>query len=85
MHMPQRQLGRSWLAVSPVHPIAALQTEYSLWSREPEGELLSTIRELGIAFVAYSPLGRGSERRVGSRRDRGAEWACAARGPRALP
>jgi aryl-alcohol dehydrogenase-like predicted oxidoreductase len=42
-----------------VHPIAALQTEYSLWSREPEGELLSTTRELGIAFVAYSPLGRG--------------------------
>src|SRR5687768_14306016 len=42
-----------------VHPIAALQTEYSLWSREPESELLGTIRELGIAFVAYSPLGRG--------------------------
>jgi aryl-alcohol dehydrogenase-like predicted oxidoreductase len=42
-----------------VHPIAALQTEYSLWSREPEGELLSTCRDLGIAFVAYSPLGRG--------------------------
>ncbi|HEX4022949.1 MAG TPA: aldo/keto reductase [Acidobacteriaceae bacterium] len=42
-----------------VHPIAALQTEYSLWSREPEGEIFSTVRELGIAFVAYSPLGRG--------------------------
>ena len=42
-----------------VHPIAALQTEYSLWSRDPEGELLDTCRELGIAFVAYSPLGRG--------------------------
>ena len=42
-----------------VHPIAALQTEYSLWSREPEEELLDTCRELGIAFVAYSPLGRG--------------------------
>jgi aryl-alcohol dehydrogenase-like predicted oxidoreductase len=42
-----------------VHPIAALQTEYSLWSRDPEGELLGTCRELGIAFVAYSPLGRG--------------------------
>jgi aryl-alcohol dehydrogenase-like predicted oxidoreductase len=42
-----------------VHPIAALQTEYSLWSREPEQELLATCRELGIAFVAYSPLGRG--------------------------
>lgn len=42
-----------------VHPIAALQTEYSLWSRDPEGELLSLCRELGIAFVAYSPLGRG--------------------------
>ena len=42
-----------------VHPITALQTEYSLWSREPEDEILSTLRELGIGFVAYSPLGRG--------------------------
>jgi aryl-alcohol dehydrogenase-like predicted oxidoreductase len=42
-----------------VHPIAALQTEYSLWSREPEDEILATTRELGVAFVAYSPLGRG--------------------------
>jgi aryl-alcohol dehydrogenase-like predicted oxidoreductase len=42
-----------------VHPISALQTEYSLWSREPEDELLPTVRELGIGFVAYSPLGRG--------------------------
>ena len=42
-----------------VHPISALQTEYSLWSREPEGDLFSTARELGIGFVAYSPLGRG--------------------------
>ncbi|HEV2866128.1 MAG TPA: aldo/keto reductase [Allosphingosinicella sp.] len=42
-----------------VHPIAALQSEYSLWSRDPEDEVLPTVRELGIAFVAYSPLGRG--------------------------
>jgi aryl-alcohol dehydrogenase-like predicted oxidoreductase len=42
-----------------VHPISALQTEYSIWSRDPEGELLATVRELGIGFVAYSPLGRG--------------------------
>ncbi len=42
-----------------VHPIAALQTEYSLWSRDPEDEILPTCRELGIGFVAYSPLGRG--------------------------
>jgi len=42
-----------------VHPIAALQTEYSLWSRDPEQDLLRTCRALGIAFVAYSPLGRG--------------------------
>ena len=42
-----------------VHPITALQTEYSLWSREPENEIFETVRELGIAFVAYSPLGRG--------------------------
>lgn len=42
-----------------VHPISALQTEYSLWSREPEREVLKTIRELGIGFVPYSPLGRG--------------------------
>jgi aryl-alcohol dehydrogenase-like predicted oxidoreductase len=42
-----------------VHPITALQTEYSLWSRDPEGEILGTCRQLGIGFVAYSPLGRG--------------------------
>ena len=42
-----------------VHPITALQTEYSLWSRDPEARILPTVRALGIAFVAYSPLGRG--------------------------
>jgi len=42
-----------------VHPIAALQSEYSLWSRDPEDEVLATCRQLGIGFVAYSPLGRG--------------------------
>ena len=42
-----------------VHPIAALQTEYSFWSRDPEDSILPTCRELGITFVAYSPLGRG--------------------------
>ena len=42
-----------------VHEITALQTEYSLWSREPESEVLETVRELGIGFVAYAPLGRG--------------------------
>jgi aryl-alcohol dehydrogenase-like predicted oxidoreductase len=41
------------------HPITALQTEYSLWTRDPEGGILDTVRELGIGFVAYSPLGRG--------------------------
>ncbi len=59
-----RQLGLS--EVSPqtlrrahaVHPIAAIQSEYSLWSREPEREMLATCRELGVTFVAYSPLGR---------------------------
>jgi len=42
-----------------VHPITALQTEYSLWSRDPEDEILSSVRELGIGFVSYSPMGRG--------------------------
>jgi aryl-alcohol dehydrogenase-like predicted oxidoreductase len=42
-----------------VHPISALQTEYSLWSRDPEDDILPTVRELGIGFVPYSPLGRG--------------------------
>src|SRR6267154_2263805 len=42
-----------------VHPITALQSEYSLWTRDPEEEILATCRELGIGFVAYSPLGRG--------------------------
>jgi aryl-alcohol dehydrogenase-like predicted oxidoreductase len=44
---------------SKVHPITALQTEYSLWSRDPESSILATCRDLGIGFVAYSPLGRG--------------------------
>ncbi len=47
------------LRAHAVHPIAALQTEYSLWTRDPEDEVITTTRELGIAFVAYSPLGRG--------------------------
>jgi aryl-alcohol dehydrogenase-like predicted oxidoreductase len=42
-----------------VHPIAALQSEYSLWTRDPEGEVLDTCRELGVGFVPYAPLGRG--------------------------
>src|SRR3954463_16271416 len=42
-----------------VHPITALQSEYSLWTRDPEDKILPTVRELGIGFVAYSPLGRG--------------------------
>ncbi|HXG86716.1 MAG TPA: aldo/keto reductase [Vicinamibacterales bacterium] len=60
-----RQIGLSEASAATVrrayavHPIAALQTEYSLWSRDPETDLLDTCRELGIAFVAYSPLGRG--------------------------
>jgi len=60
-----RHLGMSEAApatlrrAAAVHPIAALQTEYSLWSREPEGAILATVRDLGIGFVAYSPLGRG--------------------------
>src|SRR5947208_15161987 len=41
------------------HPISALQTEYSLWTRDPEDQILPTCRALGIGFVAYSPLGRG--------------------------
>ena len=60
-----RYIGLSEAAVNTlrravkVHPIAALQTEYSLWTRDPEAEILPTCRELGIGFVAYSPLGRG--------------------------
>src|SRR2546428_13034795 len=60
-----RRLGLSEAAPATIrrahqtHPITALQTEYSLWSRDPENGLLETVRELGIGFVAYSPLGRG--------------------------
>ncbi len=60
-----RHLGLSEAAAETIrrahatHPIAALQTEYSLWSRDPEDQILPTVRELGIGFVAYSPLGRG--------------------------
>src|SRR2546426_8057425 len=67
---PYTTLFRSYLGLSEAapatlrrahaaHPISALQTEYSLWSRDPEDEILPTCRELGIGFVAYSPLGRG--------------------------
>ncbi|MBC7658103.1 MAG: aldo/keto reductase [Chitinophagaceae bacterium] len=60
-----KYLGMSEAAVGTIRrahkvfPISVLQTEYSLWSREPENEILATVRELGIGFVAYSPLGRG--------------------------
>jgi len=60
-----RYLGRSEAAAATirrahaVHPISALQTEYSLWTRDPEDDILPTTRELGIGFVPYSPLGRG--------------------------
>jgi aryl-alcohol dehydrogenase-like predicted oxidoreductase len=50
---------RTLRAAHAVHPIAALQVEYSLFTRDPEGELLDTCRELGVALVAYSPVGRG--------------------------
>src|SRR3984957_9391696 len=51
--------GKTLRRAAGVHPIAAVQSEYSLWSRDPEGEILAVTRELGIAFVPYSPLGRG--------------------------
>ena len=52
--------GSDHLCTHAVHPISSvLQTEYSLWSRDPEDELIPTVRELGIGYVAYSPLGRG--------------------------
>jgi aryl-alcohol dehydrogenase-like predicted oxidoreductase len=50
---------RTLRRAAEVHPIAALQSEYSLWTRDPEEEILATCRELGVGFVAYSPLGRG--------------------------
>jgi aryl-alcohol dehydrogenase-like predicted oxidoreductase len=50
---------RTLRRAAKVHPITALQTEYSLWSRDPEEEILPACRELGVGFVAYSPLGRG--------------------------
>jgi aryl-alcohol dehydrogenase-like predicted oxidoreductase len=50
---------RTLRRAAEIHPIAALQSEYSLWTRDPEEEILATCRELGIGFVAYSPLGRG--------------------------
>ncbi len=64
------------------HPISALQTEYSLWSREPEDELLKTTRELGIGFVSYSPLGRGFLTGVFQKRDDLAESDWRRKNPR---
>jgi len=56
-------LSEAWIGTirraHAVHPVTALQSEYSLWTRDPEGDLLAVLRELGIGFVAYSPLGRG--------------------------
>jgi diketogulonate reductase-like aldo/keto reductase len=51
-------LRRDFARAHKVHPITALQTEYSLWERYPEKEIIPTVRELGIGFVPYSPLGR---------------------------
>jgi aryl-alcohol dehydrogenase-like predicted oxidoreductase len=68
-----------------VHPITALQTEYSLWTRDPEQEILATVRELGIGFVAYSPLGRGFlSAQIRSRDDLGGD-DFRARNPRFQP
>jgi aryl-alcohol dehydrogenase-like predicted oxidoreductase len=59
-HLGLSEAGASTIRrAQAVHPIAALQTEYSLWSRDPEDEIIPACRELGIGFVAYSPLGRG--------------------------
>ena len=59
-HLGLSEAGSATLRrATAVHPIAALQSEYSLWSRDPEDDVLATCRELGIGFVAYSPLGRG--------------------------
>jgi aryl-alcohol dehydrogenase-like predicted oxidoreductase len=60
LHLGMSEAGPETLRrACAVHPITALQSEYSLWSRDPEDEILPTCRELGIGFVAYSPLGRG--------------------------
>ena len=67
-----------------VHPVTALQTEYSLWSRDPEAEILPTVRELGIGFVPYSPLGAGSSP-VPSARSTSSTTATSARPTRASP
>jgi aryl-alcohol dehydrogenase-like predicted oxidoreductase len=59
-HLGMSEAGAATLRrAMKVHPITALQTEYSLWTRDPEDDVLATCRELGIGFVAYSPLGRG--------------------------
>jgi aryl-alcohol dehydrogenase-like predicted oxidoreductase len=59
-HLGLSEAGANTLRrANAVHPITALQSEYSLWTRDPEDEILPTVRELGIGFVAYSPLGRG--------------------------
>jgi aryl-alcohol dehydrogenase-like predicted oxidoreductase len=59
-HLGLSEAGPSTIRrANAVHPITALQSEYSLWTRDPEDEILPTVRELGIGFVAYSPLGRG--------------------------
>jgi aryl-alcohol dehydrogenase-like predicted oxidoreductase len=59
-HIGLSEAGASTLRrAAAVHPITALQSEYSLWTRDPEAEILATCRKLGIGFVAYSPLGRG--------------------------
>ena len=58
-HRPQRGGAETIRRGHAVHPITAVQTEYSLWTRDPEAEVLPTCRELGIGYVSYSPLGRG--------------------------
>ena len=86
-----RQIGLSEVSAGTlrrahaVHPVAALQSEYSLWSRDPEGETLATCRELGVTFVAYSPLGVGFLTGTVRRPDDLPAGSRLVRGPRVAP
>ena len=81
MRSPTTACAETLRRANAIHPITSVQTEYSLWTRDPEDSVLPTCRELGIGFLAYSPLGRGFLTERATRRDATETDSAATRDP----